>query len=1045
MEWLRIALLRLSKLSPQKNLTRVTIFAILCNCCSLSILAQDIPENLKFANGLYQQRRYDLAAEEFQKYLAANAKSTSDDVANATYALATCRLFLGQYAEARKAFDEFLAKAPKHPNVASAQFRVGETSYLMGDMQRAGEALKLFLDEAPAEHPQRDSALVYAGDVALRQEKPDAAIGFYQKAIEAFPTGRLTTRAVFGLGRSLAQKGQHKEALEQFQKLQKTGGQEWNERAWYQIVLENLELKQTAAATQALAELKMANPRGQLLADATWRLAEAVIAAGKPDDARTWLEELARADPPTALSVQAASRLAGLLLDAKRGADALALLGPVLARIEGQPQAATLLYQSAEALLQTGDKAKSAERFTQLADKYPQDTWADDARLRAADLAVEARQFEQARKQLDQLFIDQAKSPLADDARLLQARVESSSGNHRKAAELLEPLVKTAARDDLKASASYQLALAYQALGQADKAQALLAAMSGPAMPAGSAEALLLLGQSSFESKKYASAADALGKYLKTGNTRLADHALSWLAISQWEAGQRAEAGETVKRLQKEFAKSPTLVPLLLRLGESALEAKQADTAAGWLEAVAQLAADKPTQARAFTDLGYTYTELKRPADAAKAFASAAERAEGDTATGREASLAAARVMASSGKFDDALGQLDRLLADPKSAGTPAAREARLNKARILNKAGRPADAAAAYGTFAESYLETGKENKENDRDQVLSEWAYALMDAGKQAEADHVFGRLLAEAPKSKFTAEARLNLAESAFAAKKYKEVTELLAELVQKSKPADLPDTLREPALYRAARAWMELKTWDQAQSIFGQVRVDYPKTELGQESIFWLAEIAARTDKPEEALKLLDELQKVIDPAKPPAWVATAQLRRVQALTALKRWDDIVKSVDETLSRPMHPNSQELTGELNYARGRALQATARFDDARKAFQAAIDARPSADVSAKAQFMRGETYFHEKNYREALREFLKVDILHDAPVWQAAALLEAGKVYEQLNQQSDAADLYERVLERFPREAAAPEAKNRLGAVRAMSTTSANKPAA
>ena len=951
MAWLQIINCRIPKLHLKNNLAAAAILAILCNCYSLPVSAQDVPENLKFANGLYQQRRYDLAAEEFQKYLAENAKANTDDVANATYALATCRLFLGQYAEARKAFDEFLTRSPKHPNVASAQFRVGETSYLMGDMPRAGQALKLFLDQAPAEHPQRDSALVYAGDVALRLEKPDDAIIYYKKAIESFPAGRLTTRAVFGLGRSFAQKGQHKEALEQFQKLQKTGGQEWNERAWYQIVLEQLELKQPDEAARAVAELKAANPRGPLLADATWRFAEALIQAGKSDQARKALEELARAEPPTALSVQAASRLAGLLLDSKKGSEVLALLGPILTKIEGQPQAATLMYQSAEALLLTGDKAKAAERFTQLADKYTQDTWADDARLRAADLATEARQFGLARKQLDQLFKDHPKSALADDARLLQARVESTDGNHQKAADLLEPLVKSAARADLKASAAYQLALAYQALGQADKAQALLATISGPAMPAGSAEALLLLGQSSFESKKYPNAAEALSKYLKTGNTRLVDHALSWLAISQWESGQRAEAGETVKRLQKEFPKSPTLVPLLIRLGESALETKQADTAAGWLEAVVQLAADKPTQARAYTDLGYTYTELKRPADAAKAFASAAERAEGDMATGREAALAAAKIMASSGKFDDALAQLDKLLADTKAAGTPAAREALLNKARVLTRAGRAADAATSYGKFSESYLVTGNENKENDRDQVLSEWAYALMDAGKLAEADQVFARLVAEAPKSKFSAEARLNLAESAFTAKKFKEVTELLAELVQKPKPADMADALREPAVYRCARARMELKDWDQARELFGQVRTEFPKTELGRESIFWLAEIAARTDKPEETVKLLDELLKSIDPSKPPAWVATAQLRRVQAMTALKRWDEIIKSVEEALSKPALPNNAELTGELNYARGRALQATAKFDDARKAFQAAIDARPSADVSAKA----------------------------------------------------------------------------------------------
>jgi TolA-binding protein len=80
-----------------------------------------------------------------------------------------------------------------------------------------------------------------------------------------------------------------------------------------------------------------------------------------------------------------------------------------------------------------------------------------------------------------------------------------------------------------------------------------------------------------------------------------------------------------------------------------------------------------------------------------------------------------------------------------------------------------------------------------------------------------------------------------------------------------------------------------------------------------------------------------------------------------------------------------------------------------------------------------MRGETYFHQEKYREAIREFLKADILYDAPSWQAAALLEAGKVYERLSQWSDAAETYERLRGKFPKDARATEAAALLAGVR------------
>ena len=64
------------------------------------------------------------------------------------------------------------------------------------------------------------------------------------------------------------------------------------------------------------------------------------------------------------------------------------------------------------------------------------------------------------------------------------------------------------------------------------------------------------------------------------------------------------------------------------------------------------------------------------------------------------------------------------------------------------------------------------------------------------------------------------------------------------------------------------------------------------------------------------------------------------------------------------------------------------------------------------------------------DALREFLKVDILYrDCPTWRAAALLEAGKVYEQLAQWSDAAENYARLCAKFPGDPSAAQARPRL----------------
>ena len=53
-------------------------------------------------------------------------------------------------------------------------------------------------------------------------------------------------------------------------------------------------------------------------------------------------------------------------------------------------------------------------------------------------------------------------------------------------------------------------------------------------------------------------------------------------------------------------------------------------------------------------------------------------------------------------------------------------------------------------------------------------------------------------------------------------------------------------------------------------------------------------------------------------------------------------------------------------------------------------------------------------------------RVATLYDAPAWQAAALLEAGKVYERLDQWAVAAETYQELRAKFPKDPSAEEAK-------------------
>ncbi len=83
--------------------------------------------------------------------------------------------------------------------------------------------------------------------------------------------------------------------------------------------------------------------------------------------------------------------------------------------------------------------------------------------------------------------------------------------------------------------------------------------------------------------------------------------------------------------------------------------------------------------------------------------------------------------------------------------------------------------------------------------------------------------------------------------------------------------------------------------------------------------------------------------------------------------------------------------------------------------------------------AQWMIGESFMHQRDYRAALREYLKVDILYCYPRWQAAALLQAGKCQEQLQQPGDAAATYQRLHREHPDTKFDQEAALRLAQLR------------
>jgi TolA-binding protein len=1042
------------------------------------VTSQRGSDAVKFANGLLRQRKYDLAAEEFERFLKSGA--TGSEVQDARFGLANARLYQGRYPDAVRAYEDFLKDGAGDPRALTARYRLGELSYLLGDLPKACRELETYTAAANG-HPGLEMAWTYLGDVHSGLNDPARAKAAYEKSIASYPKGRMADRARFGLGRALSEVANRDQALELFQKLARQGSAEWTDRAWLQIGLIRQSAGEFAEAAEALATLEQAAPQSTLRSEARFVRAKCLLRLGRAQDAEALLRPLA-ADPNQPFAPRAALELATFDLDRSRPDAALATLDDALKRFPKSPEAPALLFRSAEALQKQNRRAEAQARFLKLAESDPKDPWADDALKRAAQLALEQEDTATVRRLVATFAAHYPGSALLPEVRLIEARAASLQGKPSEVVAILELLLapppgkvqqKTASLPPgLSQAVRYELGIAYRALGRSADAEAALSKLATEASSPFTADAQFLLGQAHVEGGRYAAAIAPLEKYLAANpKGEVAEFALAHLVVARIGTDRWEDAGKALAILADQFPQSKLLPPSRVRLAEAALRAHQPQRALEQLRLVVDLEPAKgaparettgggsgtvalPLRIRALAGLGRALSELGKPVDAANAFARILELAPNDPVASQIA-LERGRSLESgqeSAAAIDAYAQVIQRFGNSEQASL-----ARLARARLLAKLGRNKEAAAEFKQFfagpnAPTILATGG----LPEDAVLAEWGWALLDAQQPVEADRVFARLLHDHPQSPYAADARFNLAESANEARDYEKVVQLLSPLAalrpahpQSRAAADeaknddstrsgrpVPgqdESLRRlmPAvLYRLGRTHFELKDWQPALATFDRLLAEFPDNPYRREATFLRGVTALKQGNFAVALAgfsaLLEEPAVESDPK---GFIPSIRLRQIECWVGLKRWKDVLEGT-QALKRAM-PAGESAIAELDYARGRALLGLGQLQTARTTFQAVISARKGKDddLAARAQLMCGESYFHEDQFHEALREFLKVDILYQAPRWQAAALLEAGKVYERLDQWADAAETYQRLLSQFPHDPSAGEAKNRL----------------
>ncbi len=366
------------------------------------------------------------------------------------------------------------------------------------------------------------------------------------------------------------------------------------------------------------------------------------------------------------------------------------------------------------------------------------------------------------------------------------------------------------------------------------------------------------------------------------------------------------------------------------------------------------------------------------------------------------------------GRFDAALAAYHELLDQNQIGRTHS--EALRRTAKLHRQLAQFPEARRLFQEFLAQYPDSVHAAE------VMSEQAWIGVQTGNFDAAATKFQNLHENFPQSAHALEAAYWLATAAADKKEGAEATRYVDWLLGEfSKLADpQPQMLWESALWESA---LLLKCqlaaagnqWQEINDLLEQEGNKFDEGSRKTRAIFWLAEAKFRTGHSKEALALFDSLAEQTKNSEQP-WMAMVPLRRAQLRSRRQQWTEVLKILKEAGDFRLEAGGKEkdifptasglkptasfpLQYEIDYLRGRAYTGRGEMTLARRNYHRVLNSEAAKDTTTAtmAQWMIGETFFHQNDYPRARLAYRKVVDRQAKPEWQAKATLQADKCLE------------------------------------------------
>lgn len=385
--------------------------------------------------------------------------------------------------------------------------------------------------------------------------------------------------------------------------------------------------------------------------------------------------------------------------------------------------------------------------------------------------------------------------------------------------------------------------------------------------------------------------------------------------------------------------------------------------------------------------------------------------------------------------------------------------------ARVAEQSRALAKAAAALGTLIEHYQRYAEqEPRLPPRDALLYQAAWLAIELHDRPAALARFELLANEHADSRYALDAGYRVAEADFQAKRFAICEARLEKLSQRiaaapeakaaSEPtSSTPAAATDPAVtnptaavptpslqpgnpevyekigYLYALAAASQGRYDIAADRWAAWSAAFPQSSLAPAAEYWWAEAEEHLGQFAPAAARYERVAE--RPGVEPDLARRATIQQIQLLVRQKAYPEAQRAVETAQKRSPHLASAP---ELEYLAGRAAMGLADFAGARLHYRAAIEAdggaiKAKTELASQAQWLIGESYFHQQAYDSAAAEYRLVIERYPHPDWIAAAWLQIGKCQERQGRPAQAVDSYEQAVKHGAGSAYANEAAERL----------------